>query len=108
MSDEPSRSEENPVQPVNFFRPKGGYMRREVILTAILLCAWALLTFGFQSLLFFTAETTEGGGPLTATTLFGFPLHFLFTGQFLIVCFIVLCYLFNVFIDRLTRTRKRR
>lgn len=93
---------------VNFFRPRPGFMRRKVLYTAVLLTGWALLTFGFQAFLTVTAEGPGGEGPLTDTTFFGFPFHYWFTGQFLIVWFIFLCYLFNIFIDHLTRTYQKR
>lgn len=88
---------------VNFFRPRPGFMRRKVIYTSLLLAGWAFLTFGFQVLLAFTGGEPGGEGPLTDRTFFGFPFHYWFTGQFLIVWFILLCYLFNIFIDHLTR-----
>lgn len=109
MSDkQPPDDRPEEIPSVNFFRPMRGYMRRRVILTWIMLGAWALLTFGFQLLLYLTQSEAGGTGPLTETTLFGFPLHFLYTGQILIVGFIVLCYLFNTFIDWLTRKYTRR
>lgn len=93
---------------VNFFRPRSGYMRRKVLCIWGLLAAWALLTFGFQALLAATATGGAGEGPLTDFTLFGFPFHYWFTGQFLILCFIFLCYLFNLAVDRLGRTSQKR
>jgi putative solute:sodium symporter small subunit len=94
---------------VNILRPLAGYMRREVLLIWVMLLGWGVLTFGFQLLLVWWGETPAGEGPLTATHIFGFPLHFWFTGQFLIVWFIVLCLFYNLFIDRLTeKYRKRR
>lgn len=88
---------------VNFFRPRPGYMRRKVMYTWVLLVSWAFLTFGFQLLLVLTARDPSGAGPLTDFTVLGFPFHYWFSGQFLIVWFIFLCYLFNVFIDQLNR-----
>ena len=43
---------------VNFFRPQAGFMRSEVIYIWIALIAWALLTFGFQFLIY--AGQTDG------------------------------------------------
>lgn len=93
---------------VNFFRPRPGFMRRKVIYTALLLAGWAFLTFGFQVMLAVTGEAPGGEGHLTEKTFFGFPFHYWFTGQFLIVWFIFLCYLFNIFIDHLTRIYHKR
>jgi putative solute:sodium symporter small subunit len=94
---------------VNILRPNAGYMRREVMVIWAMLLGWGGMTFGFQLLLVWTGETPAGEGPLTAARFFDFPLHFWFTGQFLIVWFIVLCLIYNLFIDRLTeKYRKRR
>lgn len=94
---------------VNFFRPKRGFMRSEVIFIWIALIGWAGLTFGFQYLLVACARDAVGCGSLTEATIFGFPFHYWFTGQFLILWFILLCFLFNLMVDRLTnRYRTRR
>jgi putative solute:sodium symporter small subunit len=94
---------------VNFFRPRAGFMRREVRFIWAMLAGWALLTFGFQFLLVLVQRNPAGESIVTETAIFGFPFHFWFTGQFLIVWFILLCLIFNLFLDRLTdRYRKRR
>lgn len=109
MTNNKERSPEAKRWRVNIMRPIAGYMRREVLLIWGLLLGWGGLTFGFQLLLVLQGETPAGEGPLTAASVFGFPLHFWFTGQFLIIWFIVLCLLYNLFIDRLTgKFRKRR
>lgn len=94
---------------VNFFRPQPGFMRSEVVYIWIALIGWALLTFGFQFWIVCSQTEADGRGPLTTQTIFSFPLDYWFTGQFLIVCFILICFLFNLMVDRLTeRYRKRR
>ena len=94
---------------VNFFRPQRGFMRSEVIYIWIALIGWALLTFGFQLLIYCRQTDDNGCGPLTDRTIFSFPFEYWFTGQFLIVCFILICFLFNLMVDRLTeRYRQRR
>ncbi len=93
---------------INFFRPLGGYMRREVLLIGILLAGWAFFTFGFQLLLVLTQRDPTGEGPFTEATFLGFPFHHWFTGQFLVVWFILLCFLFNLFIDLLADRFRRR
>ena len=94
---------------VNLFRPRPGFMRREVAVIWIMLVGWAFLTFGFQLLLALVPQGESGESALTAVSVFGFPFHYWFTSQFLILWFILLCFLFNVFIDRLTeKYRKRR
>lgn len=94
---------------INFFNPRPGYMRSKVTYIWLALGGWALVTFGFQFILVAEQQHGDGSSFLTATSIFGFPLHFWFTGQFLIVWFILLCIVFNVLVDRLSdRTRKRR
>lgn len=110
MDGQPQETPQSPPPTrVNFFRPRSPFMRSEVLFIWLALCGWALVTFGFQLLLVWTQTDTEGNGTLTARTLFGFPFHFWFSGQFLIVWFVLLCFFFNVMVDRLTeRFRKRR
>jgi len=94
---------------VNFFRPRPGFMRQEVRFIWVMLAGWALCTFGFQFLLAALQRNPAGESALTDASFFGFPFHYWFSGQFLIVWFILLCLLFNLFIDRLNeRYRKRR
>lgn len=93
---------------VNFFRPQAGFMRSEVTYIWIALIAWALLTFGFQFWIVFNQTAANGSGPLTTGTIFSFPFDYWFTGQFLIVCFILICFLFNLMVDRLTEHYRQR
>ncbi len=92
---------------VNFFRPRTGYMRRKVAYIWVLLISWAFFTFGFQALLALIGGP-DGQSRLTELTIFGFPLHVWFTGHFLIVWFILICILFNLFIDRLGQQHRKR
>jgi putative solute:sodium symporter small subunit len=92
---------------VNLFRPKTGHMRDEVIIIFAILFGWAVCTFGFQILLAM-CYGTGAGSILTGLSLFGLPLHFWFTGQFLPLWFIVLCVIFNLYIDRITEYHSRR
>ncbi len=93
---------------VNFFRPRPGFMRQKVRYTWILLISWAFFTFGFQFLLVLVQDTPSGDSLLTDSVIFGFPVHYWFSGQFLIVWFILLCFLFNVFVDHLTKIYRKR
>ncbi|HAD03679.1 MAG: hypothetical protein A2091_10435 [Desulfuromonadales bacterium GWD2_61_12] len=98
-----------PPHGINFFRPRPGYMRSKVTYIWLALGGWILVTFGFQFLLLASQKSSAGTSMLTEASLFGFPFHFWFTGQFLIVWFILLCIIFNLLVDRLSdRTRKRR
>jgi putative solute:sodium symporter small subunit len=88
---------------VNFFCPRPGFMRREVTIIWITLTAWALLTFGFPLYLAFCPQAQ-----LTGRTILGMPVHYWFSGQFLILWFILICFIFNLLIDWLTESYKRR
>jgi putative solute:sodium symporter small subunit len=102
------RPQSAPDYRVNFFRPRPGFMRRKVIYTWILLGSWAFCTFGFQFLLVQVQDSPAGDSLITETVIFGFPLHYWFSGQFLIVWFILLCILFNIFVDHLTQIHRKR
>lgn len=93
---------------VNFFRPRPGFMRKEVRFIWLMLAGWAVFTFGFQLLLVLVQRSETGESPLTDATFFGFPFHYWFSGQFLIVWFILLCLVFNLFIDQLTERHRKR
>lgn len=93
---------------VNLLKPKRGYMRSEVRVILAVLAGWGGMTFGFQFLLRFLAEDPRGESFLTRLTFFNLPAHFWFTAQFLPLWFIILCALFNVYIDRLTMDHSRR
>lgn len=88
---------------VNFFRPRRGFMRREVAIICVTLAAWALLTFGFPLYLVFCPDAQ-----VTGRTIFGVPVHYWFSGQFLIFWFIGVCVVFNLLIDGLTESYRRR
>ena len=100
-------SDQNKRYRVNLFRPKEGHMRDEVLIIFAILFGWAVCTFGFQIVLA-VSRGTGAGDLLTGLTLFGLPLHFWFTGQFLPLWFIVLCIIFNVYIDRISQYHSRR
>ncbi len=93
---------------VNLFNPKQGYMVGEVTIIIAILLSWATMTFGFQFILWYLAVTPSGEGVLTRLTFFNLPFHFWFTGQFLPLWFIILCIIFNLYIDRLTEHHSRR
>lgn len=86
--------------PINFFRPRSTFLRREVLLIVVMLLLWGVGIFGFQFLLM-TDYFAEG-------SLLGFPIHFWYTGQFLVLFFLVLCVLFNWLLDRLEDWAVRR
>lgn len=88
---------------INFFRPLPGFMRGEVIIISVTLAAWALLTFGFPLYLVFCPQAQ-----LTGRVIFGMPVHYWFSGQFLIFWFIFVSFVFNLLRDRLTENYRRR
>jgi len=100
-------SHQNKRYQVNLFRPRKGQMRDEVLIIFAILFGWGVCTFGFQILLA-VCRGTGAEALLTRLTLFNLPLHFWFTGQFLPLWFIVLCVLFNLYIDRITQYHSRR
>ncbi|AJE04295.1 DUF4212 domain-containing protein [Geobacter pickeringii] len=93
---------------VNLFRPRQGYMTGEVAIILAVLLGWGMVNFGFQAVLRLLAETPAGEGIFTRLTFLSFPWHFWFTGQFLPLWFIILCILFNIYIDRHTERHSRR
>jgi putative solute:sodium symporter small subunit len=101
------KNEENRYE-VNIFTPKKGYMGDEVVIIFAVLWGWGVATFGFQFLLRFVAETPSGQSLLTRVSFFNLPFHFWFTGQFLPLWFIILCVMFNIYVDRLTERHSRR
>lgn len=93
---------------VNFFRPRAGFMRKEVTIIWITLIAWAVMTFGMPIHLALT-HTDPVSTLENVPYILGIPAYFWFSGQFLILWFIFLSFFFNVLIDWLTTSyRKRR
>jgi len=92
---------------VNFFRPRPGFMRKEVTIIGITLAAWAIATFGMPIHLAINhSDPTQTLAE--AAYIFGIPAYFWFSGQFLILWFIFLCFFFNVLIDWLSSSYRRR
>ena len=96
------------IYTVNLFRPKKGYMREEVAIMLAVLLGWGGVTFGFQLLIRLLSESSQGCSLVTRFFFFNLPFHFWFTAQFLPLWFIILCFVFNVYIDRLTERHSRR
>ena len=93
---------------VNLFRPRKGYMVDELGVIGAILAGWCIANFGFQILLRLLAETPSGEGFLTRITFLSFPFDFWFTAQFLPLWFIILCVIFNLYIDRVTERHSRK
>jgi len=92
---------------VNLFRPKSAAMKGEVFAILAVLAVWGIATFGFQLWLALSADAS-GKSPLESFTFFNLPFHYWFTGQMLPLCFIIICALFNLFVDRLAIRESRK
>jgi putative solute:sodium symporter small subunit len=91
---------------VNLFRPSSAYMRGEVFAIFLVLALWGSASFGFQ--LWLALSTGSAGKSWLETfTFFNLPFHFWFTAQMLPLWFIMICVLFNLFIDRLADRQNR-
>ena len=102
---------------INFFKPVGDFMKKDVAMKKKLILVWFFATYGFLFLLKLVAdpndvvELTLGTGEvitqvtgksfLTETQFLGFPFHWWYSAQFLILLFIGLCYIYCKFIDKL-------
>jgi putative solute:sodium symporter small subunit len=93
---------------INPFTPKKGSMVDELAVIVAILAGWGILNFGFQGLLLFIAEDPSGNSMLTRLTFLSFPWHFWFTAQFLPLWFVILCVLYNLYIDKVTERHSRR
>ncbi|OGU15366.1 MAG: hypothetical protein A2076_17005 [Geobacteraceae bacterium GWC2_53_11] len=82
-----------------FFRPRGKAMRGEVRLIKWILSGWLAAIVGFQLFAYFL-EASYSKLLLQDLTFFNLPIQFWLTGQFLPLWFIILCVLFNVWMDR--------
>lgn len=83
----------------SFFRPLGATMRSETRVIKLILAGWLFAIVGFQ-LFIYMLEVTYSELLLEEFTFFNLPVHFWMTGQFLPLWFIILCVLFNFWMDR--------
>jgi len=93
---------DHPVE-INFFRARSKLLRRKLRLIRLALLGWFLATFAPPALLVYLQRSPRGESVLTELSVFGFPLHFWLTGQFLILVFVLLCLFFNLSVDHLHR-----
>ena len=92
---------------INFFRPRPGFMRKEVTIIWLTLIAWAIVTFGLP--IHIALDHTDPTETLQEVpTIMGIPFYYLFEAQFVIVWFIVICFIFNTLIDWLTTSYRTR
>lgn len=92
---------------VNFFSPRGAFQKTEVGYIWLMLILWALGTFGFQILLRMVQTNPQGASFLTSMKFLGFPFHYWWSGQFMIIVYILLCIWFNVLIDALEEKHQK-
>lgn len=84
-----------------FFKPRGKTMRGEVRVIKLILAGWLFAILGSQ-LFAYLLEANYSGLLLTDLTFFNLPIQFWLSGQLLPLWFIILCALFNVWMDRHT------
>jgi len=83
----------------SFFRPRGAAMRSEIRVIKLILAGWLIAIVGTQ-LYVYLLEVNYSAILLEELAFFNLPLHFWLTGQLLPLWFIVLCILFNFWMDR--------
>ena len=76
-------------------------MRGEVRVIKLILSGWLIAIVGFQ-LIEYILEVNYSELLLTNLTFFNLPIQFWLSGQLLPLWFIILCGLFNIWMDRNT------
>lgn len=86
---------------LSFFRPRGATMKGETRVIKLILVSWLTAIAGSQ-LYIYLLERSYSALLLNELTFFNLPIHFWLTGQFLPLWFIILCVIFNFWMDRHT------
>lgn len=86
---------------LSFFSPRGKTMRGETRVIKLILISWLAAVAGTQ-LYIYLLERSYSELLLNELTIFNLPVHFWVTGQFLPLWFIILCIIFNLWMDRHT------
>jgi putative solute:sodium symporter small subunit len=89
---------------ISFFRPQGTAMRGEVRVIRLVLAGWFCAIVGIQAFVYLL-EINYSELLLNEMTFFNLPIHFWLTGQLLPLWFIILCVLFNIWMDRHAASR---
>ncbi len=84
---------------LSLFRPRGTTMRGEVRVIRLILAGWLVSILGIQVFVYLL-EVNYSELLLNDLTFFNLPIHFWLTGHFLPLWFIILCALFNFWMDR--------
>lgn len=85
----------------SFFKPRGTAMRGEVRVIKFILAGWLIAIVGFQLFAYFL-EINYSELVLKNLVFFNLPIQFWLSGQLLPLWFIILCVLFNIWMDRHT------
>ena len=93
MTDHDDRSE------LSFIKPRGKSMRGEVRVIRLVLAGWLVSILGLQ-IFVYLLEVNYSELLLNELTFFNLPIHFWLTGHFLPLWFIILCALYNFWMDR--------
>lgn len=83
----------------DFFKPQGRTMRNEVRIIKIVLAGWLGAVVTFQLIAWYI-DSAGSGSILGGLNLFNLPLKFWLSGQLLPLWFVILCFVFNVWMDR--------
>ena len=83
----------------SFFKPHGASMQSEVRVIKLVLSGWLFAIVGFQ-LFAYLLEVNYSELLLADLTFFNLPIQFWLSGQLLPLWFIILCGLFNIWMDR--------
>ncbi|MHB8057435.1 MAG: DUF4212 domain-containing protein [Desulfuromonadaceae bacterium] len=92
-------NEASPKNDLSFFKPRGATMRGEVRAIKLVLLGWLIAIVGFQLFAYYL-EASYSVLLLEELTFFNLPIQFWLTGQFLPLWFIILCVLFNIWMDK--------
>lgn len=93
--------ETNSNRDPSIFSPRGATMRGEVRVIKLILLGWLCAIVGFQLFAYFL-EVSYSELLLNDLVFFNLPIQFWLSGQFLPLWFIILCILFNIWMDRNT------
>ena len=91
--------EKTVIKSFSFFRPRGATMRSEIRVIKLILAGWLIAIVGIQ-IFTYLLEVNYSVLLLDELTFFNLPIHFWLTGQFLPLWFIIICVLFNYWMDR--------
>lgn len=91
--------EKTTLKSFSFFRPRGANMRSEIRVIKLILVGWLIAIVGIQ-IYVYLLEVNYSAILLDEGTFFNLPIHFWLTGQLLPLWFIILCGVFNFWMDR--------